>query len=328
MPIVLVSGKKLSNKASYIRIVFKEDYCIKEEDSCHTPKQMIFYISSGDLLRPPMILVSKTLPKPLDFPGWRFENIRTNSTFFGEHVEHMYQLLAEEDHDAYTTLLQSVYHAERHLFSNIENLMASWKIWTPILRAVSGKQPRLYKGGDEVNELNFAVKGYNLEYITKAETESKETEPRTFLNAPLVLEPADDVIAKLAEDIFKKAEQAVSERSVFHLALSGGDSPKPLLRKLASSYIRFPWQHTHIWLVDERCVPLDHDTSNFHLLEANLLQLVKLPYLNIHPMPVHVHDEACEARDEGDILYEATIKRIIPDGRFDYILLGLGKRFR
>jgi 6-phosphogluconolactonase/glucosamine-6-phosphate isomerase/deaminase len=49
---------------------------------------------------------------------------------------------------------------------------------------------------------------------------------------------------------------------------------------------QLPWQHVHLWVVDERCVSLNDEESNFNLLYKELIKHVDIPYINIHPMPV------------------------------------------
>ena len=69
---------------------------------------------------------------------------------------------------------------------------------------------------------------------------------------------------------------------IFRLALPGGTSPVMLFEALAFSDKEFPWQHTHIWLVDERCVPPTNKDSNFNLIYEKLFKYIPVYPFNIH----------------------------------------------
>ena len=344
VPFILVSGKKLDEKESYIRIVFKNNvFCVGSSDAegCEGQKQIVFEIGGSDVRIPPMILVSKELFKPVDFPKWRLEEIASDKLLFGANITNMYRIMANNDEDAYCALMGAVFHGERHMFIDIQSLLASWDIWTPILQHFDPNTLRLYDGHNDINLLNFELtKRGQLEYVKKAQylhiEDSEPTQtgrkwqkssqiPSTFRDQVLISDDKADLIAKLAENIASAAERAVRENGVFHVAFSGGTTPIPLFQHLAKQYLSsFPWHFTHIWLADERCVPLDHQDSNFHNLYVTLLQFVNIPYLNIHPMPVHLGEDPCEDNDAGASQYENLLHRLIPSGRMDLILLGVG----
>ena len=66
--------------------------------------------------------------------------------------------------------------------------------------------------------------------------------------------------------------QAVKERGLFLLALSGGRTPEQLYRRLASSPFcdQGDWTNTEFFFSDERCVPAHHPDSNFNLADETL----------------------------------------------------------
>jgi len=64
------------------------------------------------------------------------------------------------------------------------------------------------------------------------------------------------------------------------LAISGGSTPKPLFSEMAKA--SFDWSKTHIFWVDERCVPPDNDESNYKLANALFLAPAAIPAGNIH----------------------------------------------
>ena len=344
VPFILVSGKKLDEKESYIRIVFKNNvFCVSSSDAegCEGQKQIVFYIGGTDIRIPPMILVSKALFKPVDFPKWRFEEITSDKLLFGENITNMYRIMANSDEDAYSALVGAVFHGERHMFIDIQSLLASWDIWTPVVKHFNPNTVRLYDGHNDIHLLNFELneKG-RLEYVQKVKyfhieendpmlndplSQEISQIPSTFRDQMLISDEKGALIEKLAQNMADAARRAVREDGVFHVAFSGGATPIPLFKHLAKHYSStFPWQFIHVWLADERCVPLDDTESNFHNLYKNLLQFVNIPYLNIHPMPVHLGDSPCGDTDSGATHYEDQIKRLIPSSQMDMILLGVG----
>ncbi|MEZ4825376.1 MAG: 6-phosphogluconolactonase [Bacteroidia bacterium] len=110
----------------------------------------------------------------------------------------------------------------------------------------------------------------------------------------------------------------------FHLALSGGSTPKLLFQYLASQPADFlPWDRIHLWWGDERMVSPDDPDSNFGMTETYLLNHINIPAENIHRILGEQSPEAA-AR-----IYQEEISQSVPmtDGWpvFDLILLGLGE---
>ena len=86
-----------------------------------------------------------------------------------------------------------------------------------------------------------------------------------------------------AETIVAAAEAALAERERFVIALSGGKSPQPVYRMLATTYRdRIDWARTHVWFGDERCVIPDDPASNYGMAKASLLDHVGVPEAQVH----------------------------------------------
>ena len=136
--------------------------------------------------------------------------------------------------------------------------------------------------------------------------------------------PGPQGVAEEAADfltaIFKDAAR---ERGRFLLAVSGGSTPLPLFRLLASKGYssKIDWGRVHLFWADERCVPPVHKDSNFGAANDALLSKVPIPKDNVHRIMGELPpDEAARA-------YEAELLRYFNrDGlpRFDLVLLGLG----
>lgn len=118
-------------------------------------------------------------------------------------------------------------------------------------------------------------------------------------------------------------DEAVEERGVFRIALSGGSTPIPLFRMLAKTdwRERLPWDKMVFFWADERCVPPESQESNYGMARRELLSHV--PATHFYRM--RGEEEPVEAaRSYEKKLHEEF--EIGPHGtpRFDFILLGMG----
>jgi len=97
----------------------------------------------------------------------------------------------------------------------------------------------------------------------------------------------EDLSRAAAECICEIAEEAIKERGIFTLVLSGGTTPRLLYEELAKEPYasRVDWQHTYLFWGDERCVPSDNPDSNFSLALQTLISKVDVPPSNIHRIP-------------------------------------------
>ncbi len=83
----------------------------------------------------------------------------------------------------------------------------------------------------------------------------------------------------------------------------------------------FPWARTHLWMVDERCVPFDHEKSNWRQIEEILVEASDIPKEQIHPMHAYLPD--------ADTQYEKELRDTLGwrergHDRLDFVLLGMG----
>ncbi len=121
------------------------------------------------------------------------------------------------------------------------------------------------------------------------------------------------------------AKQAVNQRGNFSVALSGGSTPRLMHRMLAEEPYIFenPWDKTHLFWVDERCVPKNNPASNYGNAKRDFLDRVPIPDSQVHPM-------SCDQTPEqGAKKYQSEIMNFFrPKAEgfpvFDLILLGIG----
>jgi 6-phosphogluconolactonase len=121
----------------------------------------------------------------------------------------------------------------------------------------------------------------------------------------------DDPAARVADLL---AEAASAGR---HIVLTGGSTPRTAYELAAGKGA--DWSRAEIWFSDERCVPPEHEHSNFAMVDAALLS---------HVQPKAVHRMKGElgpqdgARDYQQQLDGAFGQGVLPG--FNLVLLGLG----
>jgi len=137
----------------------------------------------------------------------------------------------------------------------------------------------------------------------------------------LICRNSQAVAEETAERFICAARRSVAERGAFFVALSGGNSPRDTYRHLASETIRdqVPWEKTFVFFTDERCVPPDHEESNYKLANDLLLSKVPIPSLNIFRFPGELQPA------DAALQYDQILRNRLGDApRFDFILLGMG----
>lgn len=127
------------------------------------------------------------------------------------------------------------------------------------------------------------------------------------MNGDLVV--VDDVPGEFAERVIESFHTRPNEN--FSLALSGGGTARSCYERLADvGGTQIDWWKVNVYWGDERCVPLDHEDSNYRLGREALLERVGAVDANF-PM-------RCE---EGADPYQLRIGEL---GKFDLVHLGLG----
>ncbi|MFZ4776744.1 MAG: 6-phosphogluconolactonase [Terrimicrobiaceae bacterium] len=113
-----------------------------------------------------------------------------------------------------------------------------------------------------------------------------------------------------------EAEKAISERGVFRIALSGGNTPRPVYEALAK--LDLPWDKWEITFSDERCVPPESEESNFRMARLAWFEPAGVPASSILRM------EGESAPDAAAEKYEKDLLALTSPYRHDLILLGMG----
>ncbi len=125
----------------------------------------------------------------------------------------------------------------------------------------------------------------------------------------------------LAELFVATGRMATAERGSFHVALSGGNTPRAAYELLAQEPLRdeLSWSDVFVYFGDERCVPPDDEQSNYLMARHTFLDAVGIPQANVHRIrgeldPGHAANE-----------YASILRTDLGNApQFDLVLLGLG----
>jgi 6-phosphogluconolactonase len=130
-----------------------------------------------------------------------------------------------------------------------------------------------------------------------------------------------DFAREAAEFITARARAALAEHGEFRIALSGGNTPRPVYSQLALA--EFPWERILVTFGDERCVPPEDDQSNFKMARETLFDPARVPASSVLRMRGEIEPTlaADEYQEELDIIATQHSERIF---RHDLILLGIG----
>lgn len=124
-----------------------------------------------------------------------------------------------------------------------------------------------------------------------------------------------------AEGLAALIQEAVTRRGRCSFVLTGGRTPRRTYELLAERFGEsLPWAQVDLFWGDERYVPHDHPQSNFRLARLALLDRVRVPAENIHPMPTHQADPHNAAEE-----YEQSLRDYFGSAapRLDVLLLGM-----
>ena len=145
-----------------------------------------------------------------------------------------------------------------------------------------------------------------------------------FEQAQIIQEStAQNVAQRVAKEFISFVNKELERKETLAIAFSGGSTPNLLFTELASikNRSKIIWDKIHIFQVDERWVPRTHYDNNFQTLKHLLLDKIKIPEENIHPMPVtEDKEEVCKRN------YEMELRLVLGNTNpsFDLILLGMG----
>lgn len=129
--------------------------------------------------------------------------------------------------------------------------------------------------------------------------------------------------AAVAADFSRFFFELLQDRDHFTVALSGGSTPKLLFELWAKEHrTAVDWSKISFFWGDERCVPPNHEESNYGMTKSLLFNHIDIPEKNIHRV-IGEADPATEAERYGKEISDNTEEL---DGFpvFDLVILGMG----
>ena len=152
---------------------------------------------------------------------------------------------------------------------------------------------------------------------------SKDVELEVLPDAQLLADAA-------ARRFLSAASTAIEARGEFIVALAGGSTPRRVYARLATEPFAstLDWSRVQILWGDERCVPPDHEASNFRMARETLLDHVPVLKANVHR--IRGEDDPAEAAATYERVLRTVLRtpigppRTAPASRLDLVLLGLG----
>ena len=353
VPFILMSGKQLDQRTAYAHVVFKQrrfDVGRVSSNSSQCLPEIIFLIQDeqfpdpGILISEQLSMMEFTYPSNTESFSWRHEVTTYPSRGSGIDCKYSYIHPSRAvESNAYVSVIKAVLEGRQDLFVDTESLLLSWELWSPLLDEI------------ELSKCSIKLHPYspNLLDVLKFELQGSDVLPIGGSVSPVMVGVNHDTISSIgfesnvstlwsrllgqkttishkyalsilvAQELLSAARIAIENRGEFHLALPGGKSPVQLLNLLSLNY-SFPWQQTHIWQTDERCVKRTSEDSNWKQISDYLLSIVPIPFHHLHPMPIDLQNGICNSFDHGDDLYHKTLDEFLSDGKLDYVVLGVG----
>ena len=116
--------------------------------------------------------------------------------------------------------------------------------------------------------------------------------------------------------IVENIQQILEEKDYVIIGVPGGRSVK-ILFEVMKMDSRFLWHKIHIFMIDERLVPVTDEKSNYNLVKDQLLDEINIPKENLHPFILD------ETKNYGIQKYETELRKY--GGIYDIIILGVGE---
>ena len=130
----------------------------------------------------------------------------------------------------------------------------------------------------------------------------------------LIFDDETSLSKALAQEILNIAKKLIFEKDCFSIVLTGGQSVLSLYKILSKSDSN--WEKWHIYIGDERCVPMRHKDRNDQVINEIWLDNSTISKNNIHFIQAELG--LIEAQKE----YEKVLKKI---DKFDVVLLSMGE---
>eukprot|EP01099_Mayorella_cantabrigiensis_P003286 TRINITY_DN2547_c0_g1_i1.p1 TRINITY_DN2547_c0_g1~~TRINITY_DN2547_c0_g1_i1.p1 ORF type:complete len:157 (-),score=37.57 TRINITY_DN2547_c0_g1_i1:421-891(-) len=131
----------------------------------------------------------------------------------------------------------------------------------------------------------------------------------------------EEISQQTSQLVRKLSQEAIKKHDRFVVAISGASLPSTLCPKLFEETESLQLEKWHIFLADERIVPLDHADSNYREVLKNCPQVV---HPRVYPIDVSLIGTEGDS-DKIAAAYEKKLKELFPNDElpvFDVVLRG------
>jgi len=129
-----------------------------------------------------------------------------------------------------------------------------------------------------------------------------------------IYDDGEAVAQQACQLILEAAEKAISARGAFKIVLAGGTTPEATYRELAKQ--DSDWSKWHVYIGDERCLPIDDAERNSVMAARSLTSHVAIPQEQIYII---------NAEQGAEVAAKAYAKIVDAALPFDMVLLGMGE---
>lgn len=130
----------------------------------------------------------------------------------------------------------------------------------------------------------------------------------------------EETLSFAVDHFIEIAKEAIVERNLFTVALSGGSTPKKIFQRLSKPPYKdaIDWTKVLVFWSDERAVPPTHPDSNYKMAMDSGFSSLPIPKEQIFRM----HAE--ENIEENASKYEEEILKRVKSQSLDLVMLGMG----
>ena len=131
---------------------------------------------------------------------------------------------------------------------------------------------------------------------------------------------------RAAEIFFDMAKVSIVAHDRFDVALCGGSTPRGFHQRLAEPpyHEKINWSKTHLFWVDDRCVPIHSPDSNYGNARNDFIEKVAIPGAHVHPMAGDLEPEAGALGYQNELMSALWLSETdLP--AFDLVILGIGE---
>ena len=163
-------------------------------------------------------------------------------------------------------------------------------------------------------------RGYSLEHLARPDLPALPG----IVDTP---DRGEDVLDLMTADLLAQALDSTHRFGGFHMAFSGSEGLDGLCRRLMfdPDLRRFPWDRTHLWISDDRCVPRNDPLSCYGRLRESLIIPAGIPMSQVHTIPStdESADEIMHSRLDSELS-----DRLRGAGRLDCVILDVDEHGR